>query len=623
MRFLPEFLNMIKARIPLSRLLAPSVTFDMKKSRPAQGDFWACCPFHAEKTPSFHCNDRQARFYCFGCKATGDHFALLMRIQGLSFFEAVVQLAQQVGVPLPKDEQGGAAYQELETLYNVMEQAAVFFETQLQKAEGQGALSYLQQRQIAPQWQKSFRLGYAPNKGGALQKFLLQKGFTHQQMERCGLVGRAENGRLYDWFRGRVIFPIKDLRGRVVAFGSRALVEGARAKYLNSPETELFQKREMLYNAKEAREACYQKTTNTAKPLILVEGYMDVIALTEAGIKNVCAPLGTAVTEAQLELAWRLSPQIILCFDGDGAGFMAARRVMEKALPLLRSGVSIQFVLLPDEKDPDDLIKEEGAQAMQQCLEEAQSLADFLWHSTIAGRNFRQPEERAQLEQELFALLETIKDKTLRYYYQKNIREQLYNFFRPAIARKALGKKASPPARFSVEASDVFPKKFIKDKTLPLREALILGVLRNYPLLWEEVFDQLSDLHFKNPALAQLHSVMLAILAENSFDLGQNFTIELQNRADKGLLLQLEEMLKTVGVFPLEENAAPYPLEKAKKILLQAVFLQRRSFELTGQLKEIEQSLIERPDSANFALLKQVKAELEKLSAMPLGVESV
>src|SRR5690606_11415876 len=403
MRFSPSFLDELRDRVPISTLIGTRVSFDRKKSNPGRGDFWACCPFHGEKTPSFHCEDRKGRYHCFGCGATGDHFRFLTELEGASFPEAVARVADMAGVALPaRDPEMEKREAQRATLFDAMELASQFFESQLQSAAGAKARAYLQDRGISSSTQQKFRIGYAPESRSALKKFLANKGISREQIEACGLVVHGEGIAVsYDRFRDRIMFPIEDMRGRIIAFGGRALSPDAPAKYLNSPETELFHKGRVLYNAPNARKASQPQKGQPARAIIVVEGYMDVIALSQAGIEHAVAPLGTALTEEQLELLWRISPEPVLCFDGDSAGTRAAHRLADLALPVLQPGRSVRFALLPEGQDPDDLVRAEGASAFYSILEEARPLVDLIWHRETSGTVFDTPERRAELEAKL------------------------------------------------------------------------------------------------------------------------------------------------------------------------------------------------------------------------------
>ena len=355
MRFPPAFLDEIRDRVPISAVVGSRVSWDRKKTNASRGDYWACCPFHGEKTPSFHCEDRKGRYHCFGCGVTGDHFRFLTELDGMSFPEAVERIADMAGVPMPaRDEQAERRERERASLTDVMEMATAFFQDQLQSAAGARARAYLRERGLTSATQQAFRLGYAPDSRNALKEFLASKGVEKAQIEACGLVVHGDDVPVsFDRFRDRIMFPIPDSRGRIIAFGGRALSPDVPAKYLNSPETELFHKGRVLYNFARARQAVQREGT-----VIAVEGYMDVIALAQAGFENVVAPLGTALTEDQLELLWRMTGEPVLCFDGDKAGMKAAWRAADLALPLIQAGRTARFALLPEGKDPDDLVKD-------------------------------------------------------------------------------------------------------------------------------------------------------------------------------------------------------------------------------------------------------------------------
>ena len=353
MRFTPAFLDEIRDRIPIADIIGRRVTFDRKKSNQAKGDFWACCPFHGEKSPSFHCENSKGRYHCFGCGASGDHFRFLTELDGLSFPEAVERLADEAGVPMPAvDPQAAQRAKEKATLHDVMQLAVDFFRQQLQEAGGAKARAYLRDRGLSTSVQNAFGLGYAPSGRSALKEYLASKDVPREQIEACGLVVHGPDIPVsYDRFRDRIMFPILDARSRPIAFGGRALSADVPAKYLNSPETELFSKSNVLYNYAKAR-----KAVERGGSLIVCEGYMDVIALSAAGFETGVAPLGTALTEQQMELAWRVGGERALCFDGDGAGLRAAFRSVDTALSGLKPGRSLRFAMLPEGEDPDDLI---------------------------------------------------------------------------------------------------------------------------------------------------------------------------------------------------------------------------------------------------------------------------
>ncbi|MBN9309095.1 DNA primase, partial [Devosia sp.] len=317
MRFSDGFLDEIRQRLPISQVVGEHVIWDKRKSQPGRGDFWACCPFHGEKSPSFHADDRRGIYHCFGCGVSGDHFRFLTEKAGMSFPEAVEKLAGMAGLPMPaRDEREEQRQEARRTLYDVMEIATQYFEAALSHNIGARARGYLHDRGVSAAAQTRFRIGYAPDSANGLKEHLAANGVSAQEMVDAGLVVVREDSPLpYDRFRNRVMFPISDFRGKVIAFGGRALSPDVPAKYLNSPETELFKKRLNLYNGQTAREAA-----RAGKAVIVVEGYLDVIAAVMAGFEGTVAPMGTALTEDHLQLLWRMSEQPILCFDGDSAG---------------------------------------------------------------------------------------------------------------------------------------------------------------------------------------------------------------------------------------------------------------------------------------------------------------
>ena len=343
-------------------------------------------PFNPEKTPSFTVNDQKGFYHCFSSGKHGDIFGFVMDTEGLSFPEAVEKLAGEAGLPMPKpDPQFERAAKERLGLFEALEAAAVYFEAELKSGAGREALAYAERRGLSPATLKEFRIGFAPNAKDALKGTLIKRGFTEAQLLDAGLVVKPDDGRSpYDRFRHRLTIPIADTRGRVIAFGARALDAATEPKYLNSPETRLFDKGSMVFNFARARNAAFDKAE-----LIVVEGYMDVIALTQAGFHHVVATLGTAFTERQMDQLWLLAPEPIICFDGDRAGEAAATRAIDRMLPNLREGHSFRFAFLPEGSDPDDLVRNEGAAAFAQCLAEARPLIDVLWRRECSAQHPR------------------------------------------------------------------------------------------------------------------------------------------------------------------------------------------------------------------------------------------
>ena len=393
MRFDPSFLDEIRARLPVSQVVARKV--QLKR---AGREFKGLSPFKDEKTPSFTVNDQKSFYHCFATGAHGDIFKFVMETEGLTFPETVERLAGEAGVPMPARQEPTPEMErrksERERLYELLEHTNRWFQEMFRKPEGRDARAYLDRRGLSRDTIAKFQIGFSPNSRHALKQELAKAGFTDHEMALSGMAIHGEDIRVpYDRFRGRVMFPIHDLKGRVIAFGGRALDPDVPAKYLNSPETPLFHKGAILYNAAGARQSAYER-----EQIIVVEGYMDVVALSQAGFDNAVAPLGTALTDNQIKLLWRMSPEPLLCFDGDLAGKKAAFRSVDTVLPHLSPGQSLTFAFMPDGLDPDDLIRAEGPSALANVLEHARPLADVLWEREWADGQWQTPERRAALE---------------------------------------------------------------------------------------------------------------------------------------------------------------------------------------------------------------------------------
>ena len=428
MRFTPQFLDELKARLPVSEVVGRRVRL-MRSGR----EFKGLSPFNKEKTPSFFVNDQKQAWFDFSSGKNGSIFDFVMESEGVTFPEAVERLAQMAGVPLPvvsrEDEQRDARRK---TLHDVMELAAKFFEATLASRAGAKARGYLADRGLDPATQLKFRLGYAPAERFALKEHLGSHGIPVEDMVEAGLLIAGDDIPLpYDRFRDRVMFPIGDLRGRVIAFGGRALEKDAQAKYLNSPETPLFHKGATLYNIATARQAAHD---GAARAVIAVEGYVDVIAMVTAGFAATVAPLGTALTEDQLALLWKMADEPVLCFDGDNAGLRAAFRAVELAMPRLKPGKSLKFALLPQGQDPDDLVRSAGREAVADVIGAARPLADMLWARETEGHPFDTPERRAALEARINEVTAGIGDDAVRKYYRQDFNARLAQFFAPAQA---------------------------------------------------------------------------------------------------------------------------------------------------------------------------------------------
>jgi DNA primase len=415
--FPPAFLDELRSRVGLVQVVSRRV-----KLQKAGREWKGCCPFHNEKTPSFYVNEDKAFYHCFGCGAHGDVIRFVVEQEGLRFPDAVRSLAAEAGIEVP-EESAEAREREREKagLHDVMAEAASWFAGQLAGLSGANARRYVGERGLTPETVERFGLGFAPD-GNKLKAALKIHG--EDKLTECGLIGHAEDrDESYDRFRGRLMFPIRDPRGRVVGFGGRILGDG-QPKYLNSPDTALFDKGRLLYNLDQAGPVARKSAR-----LFVVEGYLDVIALAQAGIAEAVAPLGTALTEQQLQLLWRIVPEPILCFDGDKAGLAAAGRAARRALPLLRPGCSLRILTLPQGQDPDDMIRRHGPEHFLKLAEGAEPLHAFLWRTTLEATDASTPERRAGLRQELREIAGEIADTEIKALYNNAFRENFDEVF--------------------------------------------------------------------------------------------------------------------------------------------------------------------------------------------------
>lgn len=438
-RFTPQFLDDIRARVSIASVIGRHVSWDRRKTNANRQDFWACCPWHGEKTASFHVEEAKGRYHCFGCKVTGDVFKFLTEKEGISFPEAVERLAVEAGLEIPKSSpEEEIREKQRASLYEVMTMAAAHFQAELFGPRGEKGRAYIEQRGLPGEIVKEFGLGYAPTDRALLRASLADRGIDLERMVEGGLVvAGADIPVPYDRFIDRLIFPIKDVRGRVIGFGGRALNPESPAKYLNSPTTSLFDKKNVLYNLDKARTPAHQK-----QALVAVEGYMDVIAFHRANMPYVVAPMGTALTEPQLIQLWKAVPEPVLCFDGDGAGQKAAYRAIDLAIPLLRPGYSLRFVLLPKGQDPDEIFKAGGSTALRAAMSAVAPLADLLWRRVLEEYDTSTPERKAAFEAEVFRIVDQIGDASVKNHYRKDMKNRVFEHFSP---RKRAAQAANQP----------------------------------------------------------------------------------------------------------------------------------------------------------------------------------
>ena len=506
----PGFLDDLRTRTSLSQVVGRKVAWDARKSNPGKGDLWAPCPFHQEKSPSFHVDDRKGFYYCFGCHAKGDAVTFVMETENVSFMEAVEVLAREAGMSMPARDPVAAERADRRTeLSKVMEEAFKWFRLQLKTSAAAEARAYIARRGLSQAAQDRWEVGFAPDQRQGLFQALTQKGIAPDMIVESGLCAKPDDGGPpYDRFRGRIIFPIRDGRGRAISLGGRAMDPNARAKYLNGPETTLFDKGRNLFNHGPAREAA-----GKGQPLIVAEGYMDVIALVEAGFKSAVAPLGTAVTEDQLKLMWRIHDEPIIALDGDKAGIAAALRVVDLALPLLEAGKGLRFAILPTGLDPDDLIKANGAGAMQKVLDEAQAMVTLLWRRETEGRSFDSPERKAALDKTLRAALTRITDSSIRSHYGEEIKRLRLDLFgsraRTNWQPQRKGRFAEVPQNaLAVTKGSLLATASGRIEDV-LREAVILATLITHPTLIARFESAIERMELTGDDHAAIRNILL------------------------------------------------------------------------------------------------------------------
>jgi len=516
MAFPAHFLDEIKNRISVSSVVGRRVKLQ-RRGR----EYVGLSPFKAEKTPSFTVNDDKQFYHCFATGKHGSIFDFVMETEGLSFPEAVERLAGEAGLAMPeRDRQSEERQTRQKGLVDWLDRAAAWFAGQLGKHRP--AANYLRERGLDDAIIKRFGLGYAPSDRHGLTQYLTQQGANIEVLVEAGLSIRPDDGRAaYDRFRDRVMFPIHDARGRVIGFGGRALSADVPAKYLNSPETPVFHKGSVLYNFHRARQPAYD-----TKQVLVTEGYMDVIGLAQAGFDATVAPLGTAITEQQLELLWRLTPEPIMCLDGDAAGLRAAYRVIDRALPILKPGVSLRFVLLPDGQDPDDMVRNGGRQAMLDLIEQARPLSDMLWTRELERGPLNTPERRADFKGRLRQAVGLITDRDVRTFYGQDIKQRLDRFFEydPVSDRSQAGRSSHSSSdrqqnwrrRGAVPRqetrSSAIAQAHVASQTRPL--LLIAGVLCHPDIIlskWDATFERLE---INDPDLARMRDVILSRWSE-------------------------------------------------------------------------------------------------------------
>jgi DNA primase len=617
MAFTPEFLDEIRGRLPVSEVVGRRVQLK-KKGREWSG----LSPFNKEKSPSFFVNDVKGFYHCFSSGKHGDIFRFLMETEGVSFPEAVERLAQQAGLEVPKSApQEQERAQRQRTLNDVMDMAAKFFEAALAGRAGQSARAYLDKRGLTEATRTEFRLGFAPPDRNGLKAHLLGQNVPMSDLMETGLVIHGEDiGEPFDRFRDRIMFPIQDARGRIIAFGGRAMQADAQAKYLNSPETSLFHKGHILFNHHRARTAAHQ-TGN----VISVEGYMDVIALAQAGIGNAVAGLGTALTEGQIELLWRMGPEPVLCFDGDKAGQRAAYRAIDNALPHLKPGRSLRFAFLPDGQDPDDLVRAAGRDAVENVITQARPLVDVLWERELDAGPTDTPERRAALERRIKDLVKLIQDETVRRHYMTAMADK-FQMFAPQRSNLPVPfqRQAWKPGDRRQKPGDVrgpiLPSAGLRGQgagRIKVREAALLVALIRHPRLIERHAETLSEIELTSPDLVQLRSAAIDAAAHREGDSQELMEAAI---ARAGLLAALAkaEAALTPGLWWVAASADDLDAETG---FLHSLALHQKAHALNKELRAAEAAMGQDATDENWSRLVDIQQQLRMVEGTESSIE--
>jgi DNA primase len=631
MRFPPDFLDQIRARLPVSDVVGRRVK--LRK----QGREWAgLSPFNKEKSPSFFVNDQKGFYHDFSSGKHGDIFDFVAETEGLTFPEAVERLAGMAGLMLPQSSPQDVQREKRRAgLGEVMEMAASFFEQAFRDRAGQNARTYVERRGLTAETIAKFRIGYAPGDRGALKRYLTEKGVPlADQIEAGLLISGDDIPEPYDRFRDRVIFPIEDARGKVIAFGGRALSADAPAKYLNSPDTPLFHKGTVVFNHHRARAASHATGT-----VIAVEGYVDAIALDQAGIAHVVAPLGTALTPEQVGLLWRMAPEPILCFDGDKAGVRAAHRAVDTALPLIGPNRSLAFAFLPDGQDPDDLVRSSGRRAMEDVLAASRPLVEVLWAREMGAASLDTPERRAALDSRISELVREIKDENVRRHYRSELDSRLAALMPSRGGQRPYARKGGnggggggrgggrawrndPRERRGLTAADMQPltaaSLALGGATRPSpREAVLLAVLIRHPELIDRHLEAVMELEIGTRDLDILRCSMVDVASQGGAENTGALVDLLKAAGHEDRLTRLQAAMPP-GTWWAETGAH---VSDAETGFLHTLALHRKAHALHKDLREAERALGNDMSEENFARLSDIQHQLRAVEGTEATID--
>lgn len=611
---LQKFLDELRAKVSIVDVVGARVKL-VRKGR----EYTGLCPFHNEKTPSFTVNEAKGFYHCFGCGAHGDIIKFEMEANNLPFMEAVEKLANKAGLPMPQiSREQHEENEKKATLYDIMDMACKFFEKSLRMPEGTRALEYLSRRGFGDDIINKFRLGYSPNNNG-LKTYLAGKGVEDRQMVELGLLSIPEDKsrRPHDFFRDRVMIPIMDKRGRVIAFGGRIMGDG-QPKYLNSPETPIFNKRRVLYNLNNARDAGFQE-----KKLIICEGYMDVIGMDNYGIHYAVAPLGTALTEDQIQEAWRVVNEPICCFDGDNAGKRAATRSVDRVLPILKAGNSLKYVFLEGAKDPDEFLKTLGREAFDKAVSQTVPLKELLWRKNVEDMETSTPEQKALIEKNIKEEIAKIADETVRNYYSQDMQDKIYNELgrgaswrarQQSFQKNDSGERKAPyqphrPNNYRRNNQPDYHQAALATPKVQLDELVakfVVSALVCYPNLIDEYEERLLNFNINSHELRGLLDSIFDIAHEEEVSSFEEMLEALKKRG-------LEKTAETLLEFRMLRLQNPNDVRMRENIDLRIVESQLRQLEI--EIKEclrIMQTSESFPDDV-YKRYESLKKEQENL----------
>ena len=613
MKFSTETLNEIKDKISVSQVVEKTVQLKKRGK-----EFIGLSPFTKERTPSFTVNDEKQFYHCFSTNKHGDIFTFLVEIGGLSFPEAVEKLADEAGVKLgtfsPEEEE---KINKSKKIYEALEISKSFFSSQIFDNDNLLALKYLRNRDLDNEIINSYEIGYAPQ-GNKLEKFLLSKGISHEIMTLAGMTIKDENKKdnFYDRFRNRIIFPIRDIRNRVVGFGGRVINDNDQPKYLNSPETPVFHKGSLLYNFSKIKPNL-QDNDN----LIVVEGYMDVVSLASKGFRNAVAPLGTAITETQLNILWKESNSPIICFDGDKAGKQASFRATEIALKLLKPNKTLRFINLPNNLDPDDYIKNYGIESFKKFVNKASPLTSIVWDLCLQESNIDTPEGKAGFETLLRTKLNLISDKSIKKHYGLLFKDMLDQFF----YTKKTERKISKPGNYEKYSGKLKNSLKIKNSILGSGgqlpsdlEALVISGILIFPELIKKNFEILESFYIENLRLGDIRDNVLAFVKKDYSELDIDLLKEFVQREHKTFF---EKDLRFANIFWQKKDENNF--DQISKIWLEILKDDQHIKSLNNDIETSKDEIKNEEDEKRFIDLIDKKDQVIKLITEKYGEKKI